>query len=53
MALAHTDETKYILKIYVELWTKIKDIIELKNNNFDNQDEKYLKIKFYFDDDLP
>ena len=35
--------------IYEELWSKIRDLIRLTTNT----DEKYRKIKFNADDDLP
>ena len=41
------------MKKYEELWNKIRDIISSITNNSDNYDEKYIKIKFNSDDDLP
>ena len=38
---------------YQELWNKIKDLIRSKTNNLGYYDEKYMKIKFNSDDDLP
>ena len=38
---------------YDELWSKIRDLIRLITNNSDDYDEKYIKIKFNSDDDLP
>ena len=53
MKLVLTDESKYILEKYEELWNKIKNFIRSKTNNSDDYDEKYMKIKFNSDDDLP
>ena len=36
-----------------ELWSKIKDLIWSINKISDDYDEKYKKIKFDSDDDLP
>ena len=41
------------MKKYDELWSKIRDLIRLITNNSDDYDEKYIKIKFNSDDDLP
>ena len=41
------------LKKYEELWGKLRDFNRSMINNFDNYDEKYMKIKFNSDDDLP
>ena len=43
---------KKIIK-YEKLWSKIKDLFRLINNTFDDNDEKYMKIKFSSDDKLP
>ena len=40
-------------KKYKELWSKIRDLIRSINKNSDNYDEKYIKIKFNSDDELP
>ena len=32
---------------------KIKNLIKTKNNNSDDYDDKFLKVKSNFDDDLP
>ena len=53
MKLVSTDESKDILKKYEELWTKIRDQIGPITNNLDNYNEKYMKIKFNSDNDLP
>ena len=48
-----TDESKYILENYEEMWTKIRDLIRSISNNSGNYDEKYMKIKFNCEDTLP
>ena len=40
-------------KKYKELWSKIRDLIRSIIKNSDNYDEKYTKIKFNSDDELP
>ena len=40
------------LKKYEELWGKFRYFNRSMINNFDNYDEKYMKIKFNSDDDL-
>ena len=40
-------------KKYKELWSKIRDLIRSIIKNSDNYDEKYIKIKFNSDDELP
>ena len=37
---------------YKGIWSKIKYLIELKNNNSDEYGEKYIKIRFNSDNDL-
>ena len=34
-------------------WTKIRDLIRSKTNILNDCDEKFVKIKFNSDDDLP
>ena len=53
MTLVSTDENKDKLKIYQELWNKIRYLIKSITINSDNYDKKYMKIKFNSDDDLP
>ena len=36
-----------------ELWSKIRYLTRSVTNNLDDCDEKYMKIKFNFDDDFP
>ena len=40
-------------KRYEKLWSKIRDLIGPINKNSDDYDEKYMKIKFNSDDELP
>ena len=40
-------------KKYEELWNKIIDLIRGITKNSDDYDEKYMKIKFNSDDELP
>ena len=37
----------------VKLWSKIRDLIRPATKNTDDYDEKYMKIKFDLDDELP
>ena len=41
------------LKKYEELWNKIRDSITSITKNSNDFDEKYMKIKFNLDDELP
>ena len=41
------------LKERVKLWSKIRDLIRPATKNTDDYDEKYMKIKFDLDDELP
>ena len=40
-------------KKYEELWSKIRDLIRSITKNSDDYDEKYMKIKFSSDYELP
>ena len=53
LALVPTNESKEIIKKYEELWSKIRDLIRSITKNSDYYDEKYMKIKFNSDDELP
>ena len=53
MTLPITDESKDMLQKHKELWTKIRDFIRSKTNNSNGYDEKYMKIKFNSNDNLP
>ena len=39
--------------MFEELWNIIRDLIRSISNNSDNYDEKYMKIKFNSDNELP
>ena len=41
------------IKKYEELLSTIRDLIRLTTKNSDDYDEKYMKIKFNSDDELP
>ena len=53
LTLVPTNESKEEIKKYEELWIKIRDLIMLITKNSDDCDEKYMKIKFNSDDELP
>ena len=38
---------------YQDLWGKIRNLIRLITTNSDDYDERYMKIKFDLDDELP
>ena len=48
-----TNESEEKNKKYEELWSKIRDLIRSITKNSDDYDEKYMKIKFNSDDELP
>ena len=52
MLVPINESTEKIIK-YEELSSKIKDVISSIIKNSDNYHEKYLKIKFNSDDELP
>ena len=53
MRLVPTNERKEIINKYEELWNKIRDLIRSISKNSYHYDEKYIKIKFNSDDELP
>ena len=53
LTLVSTNESKEKIKKYEELWNKIRDLIRSITKNSDDYDEKYMKIKFNLDDELP
>ena len=53
MTLVPTNENKEKIKKYEELWSKIKNLVRSITKNSDDYDEKYKKIKFNWDDELP
>ena len=50
--LVPSNEIKEKIENYKELWIKIRDLIGSVSKNSDDYDEKFIKIKFYLDDDL-
>ena len=53
LMLVFTDESKDSLKKYEKLWSKIGDLIRTITTKSDDYDEKYIKIKFNSDNNLP
>ena len=53
LTLVPTYESKDNLKKYKDLWNKIKNPIKSKNNTQDDYNEKYMKIRFCSNVDLP
>ena len=51
--LVPTNGSKGIMKKQEELWIKFRHLIRLITKNSDDYDEKYMKIKSNFDDELP
>ena len=53
LTLVTTNKSKEKIKKYGELWSKIRDLIRSITTNSDGYDDKYMKIKFNSDDELP
>ena len=53
LTLGPTNDSKEKIKKYEELWSKIRDLIRSVTKTSDDYDEKYMKIKFNSDDELP
>ena len=53
LTLFPTNEIKEKNEKYEELWHKIRDLIRSITKSSDDYDEKYVKIKFNSDDELP
>ena len=53
LTLVTANERKEIIQKYEELWKKIRDLIRSVTKNWDGYQEKYMKIKFCLNDDLP
>ena len=53
LTLVPADESKKKIKKYEEQWSKIRDLTKSITKNSDNYFEKYMKIKFNTDDELP
>ena len=48
-----TNESKEIIKKYEEQWSKIRDLIRPITKNSKDYDQKYMKLKFNSDVELP
>ena len=46
------NESKEIIEKYEELWSKTRELASSRNENSDDYDKKYMKIKFNSDDEL-
>ena len=53
LMLVPTNESIEKIKKYEEMWSKIRHLIRSMTKNSDDYDEKYMKIKFNSDDELP
>ena len=53
LMLVPTNESKEKIKNYEELWSKIRDLTRSITKTSDDYYEKYMKIKFNSDDELP
>ena len=53
LTLVRTNESKGKSKNNEKLWSKTTDLIRSVTQNWDGYDEKYMKIKFNSDDELP
>ena len=53
LTLVPTNESKVKIKKYEELWCKIRDLSRSVTKSLCGFDEKYMKIKFNSDDELP
>ena len=53
LTLVPTNESNEKIKKQEELWSKIRDLIRSIAKNSDGYDEKYIKIKFNLDYELP
>ena len=51
--LVFSDKNKGTSEMYTELQHKIKELIRSRNNTSSDYDEKYIKIKFNSDNNLP
>ena len=53
LLLVPTNKSKEKIKKYEEMQSKIKDLVRSITKNSVDYDEKYMKIKFYADSELP
>ena len=51
--LIPANESREIINKYEELWSKIRDLFKLVTKKSKDYNEKYMKIKFNSDDELP
>ena len=52
LTLVSTDKNQETIKKYEELLNTIRDLIRSITKNSDNYDEKYMKVKFNYNDEL-
>ena len=52
LTLVSTDKNQETIKKYEELLNAIRDLIRSITKNSDNYDEKYMKVKFNYNDEL-
>ena len=53
LTLVPINESKEIIKEYEERWSKIRDFMISITKTSDHYDNKYIKVNFNSDDDLP
>ena len=53
LTLVPNNESKEKIKKYEELWITFRELIRSITKNLDDYDEKFMKIKFDSDDNLP
>ena len=53
ITLVPANESEEKIKKYEKMWIKIRNLIRSINKNLNDCDEKYIKIKFDSDDELP
>ena len=52
--ISDTDRNSEVLKMYSEVWNRVKDCIEkINNSELGEYDKDYMKIKLNSDDDIP
>ena len=53
LTLVPTNESQEKIKRFEEMWSKIRDLIKSVTKSSDDYNEKYMKIKFNSDNELP
>ena len=53
LTLVPTNENKEMIKKFEKLWSKIINLISSITKNSDDHNDKFIKIKFNFDEELP